>query len=488
MGNPTLYAIENEMVIESATITNNPAIRIKFHQQSSSMMNYRLLCKPNPPYTPTGFPTFYIYIGNTQTSPNYIYALDFRPVRVANTSNTTINIVNDIFAQYGDTDVLKPLVQLQSSTGDFSTCDTSAEEKEITIRLKKDAFAPTWTAPTWWDESYNNNPGVAALTGTNQKAVQGVSYLRFVIDPATAKAGSTIDYYTIAFPGYPAITLSNSDVPSGGRAYTVLMRNYPKLVGSVKVVFSVTDLRGQTKTYEKTLTIVPYKEFTITKNNTHRVNGTGSTVVLDFSGQWNGAAGSPAIALSCTSIVAKDGSTTIATLTPTITVSGTTFSYHYEWSGVTFDSSKAYKITITLTDTVKTVARTIDIPVGTPVISVRDGKVGINESVPDCALDVTGDIHANGFQVFYHHGGVPNLDINECTKVGTYSQTTTRIEQYSNLPNISISTGYSCPVLVEVTGTQANLVQKLYSLSTDEMFIRIRSSNSYRSWKKVTLT
>ena len=487
MGNPQLLAVETELLITSTNISNNPPIRIKFHQQNTGRLHYRLYCKASS-LTPSNFQPFYIYLNDQETSPSYIYALNFLSTRVTNTSGTTQRFVEDVFSRYPDTDVLVPSVELQSSSGDFTTYDASTESRTLTIRLKENTFGPTWTSPTWVDTTYSSNPGVAALTGSDQKGVQGVSTIRFNISKATVWTGSAVDYYSVSFPGYPAIKIPSTNVPSSGLALQVSLNSYSKLVGTIPVEFSVTDMRGQTTKYTQNLTLVPYSDISITTNNTHRKNGTGSTVVLDFSGKWNGAAGSPAIALSCTSIVAKDGSTTIATLTPTITVSGTTFSYHYEWSGVTFDSSKAYKITITLTDTVKTVARTIDIPVGTPVISVRDGKVGINESVPDCALDVTGDIHANGFQVFYHHGAVPNLDINECTKAGTYSQTATRIEQYSNLPNISISTGYSCPVLVEVTGTQANLVQKLYSLSTDEMFIRIRSSNSYRSWKKVTLT
>ena len=476
MGNPTLQKIENDLTLTSWSASNTPPIRIKFHQQNDGTNYYRLKCEANPPYTPSGFSTFYIYLGSTATTAQWVYTLDFTISMLRTASDSSLTF-RDLFSTYNTTDVLLPKVYLESTTNPATGAwSTSAESQSLNIRLAKDKFGPSWNCPTWVDSAYSDatKPGVATLTQSDQKGVQSVSCIVFTAEAATATANATVDYYTVAITGGPTFKQTS-------RTFYLNLSNYPKLVGNVTVVFGVTDIRGQTTSYTRTLTIVPYTGLKLTSNDTHRQGGTGQTVILDFKGKWDG---SPLV-LSCTGVIAKEeGDTaTYASLNPTITVSGTTFSYSSPWNGVTFDPQTAYTITATFTDTINTVTFTLPVPVGTPVMSIRDGRVGINNPSPDCALDVGGVIKMNNNRVFALISAVPEANLNNCTEPGFY------IYMGSSATITNFPAGYNVahPALVQVLGSGSLWVHVLYDLTDNDLYTR-STKGSWTSWKKATLT
>ena len=483
MGNPQLLHTES---INLYDFTSTPYVRIQFWQQHSGKRYYRLKLTEYPSYS-TGFPTTYLYLGSYDSVPNWYYTVSFGIQSVKNSSlvNTSFQA---LFTQYSDRTTLRVMVVLQSSaSSSFSSYETSTESRWIDINLKGDNFGPTWTCPTWIDERYSTNAGVATLTGSNQKGVQGVSRIRFNISQATARYGTSIESYSIKVTGGFSHNLTPSHVYNVGTDYLSL-DTYYKLVGDVTVEFSVTDTRGMRTVFTRKITVVPYKSLYLTNNDTHRQGGTGSTVVLNFSGQWYG---SP-LTLTCTGIVAKEegSSSTHASLTPTLTVSGTFFSYNAVWSGVTFDSKKAYTIVATFTDTVKTVTITLPVPVGTPVLSIRDKKVGINNPSPTYSLDVGGIIGQNGHPAMgfvkeiVDETSSNSVDLNDYKDAGYYVYGTLVNDVY-HFPN----TGNANRVcVVEVVGYGSWIIQKLFYLYDGETHIRAYNTYGWTSWKKVTMT
>ena len=66
---------------------------------------------------------------------------------------------------------------------------------------------------------------------------------------------------------------------------------------------------------------------------------------------------------------------------------------------------------------------TLSIPVGTPVIAVRNQKVGINNANPQTELDVIGTIQQNGMPVLAYKGEIgtaESCNLNDYTNSGYY--------------------------------------------------------------------
>lgn len=484
MGNPQLRNIES---INLYNFTTTPYVRIEWWQQHKGKRYYRLKLTEYSGFSPSGFPTTYLYLGSYETVPNYYYTASFA-IESVKTSSLTNTSFEALFTRYPAVSSLRVMVALQSSTSSsFSSYETSTESRWFDISLKGDGFGPTWSCPTWVDLKYASNAGVRTLAGSNQKGVQGVSNIRFIIPTATGRYGTTVDSYSITVTGGFSHNLTPSEVSSVGIDHLNLTTYY-KLVGSVTVTFTVTDSRGMRTSFTRTITIVPYKELYLASDNTHRQGGTGSTVLLDFTGRWYG----PPLTLSCTGIKAyEEGSSTVyASLDPTVTVSGTSFYFSGVWSGVTFDPDKSYKVTATFTDTVKTVTLTLPIPVGTPVLSIRDKKVGVNNSSPSFALDVGGIIGQNGQAVMgfvkeiVDETSSNSVDLNNYKTAGYYVYHTLVNDVY-HFPN---TTNSNRACVVEVIGFGSYVIQKLFYLYDAETHIRAYNTYGWTSWKKVTMT
>ena len=477
----TLKLINIADGIALTSFSTAPAVKLKFHQDIEGARYYRLKCEASSTYSP-GFPTTYLYLGAVKTVPNYNYNATFtvQSVKDSSLSDTSFEA---LFTLFPDNAELRVGVKLQSSANtDFSgTVQESTESYLLSITLTGDDFGPAWTCPTWVDQKYSTIAGVAALTGSDQKGLQGVSGIRFSLPVATARYGTALESYSIAVSGGYPHTLTPQHVSQVGTDLLSLTTYY-KLVGDVTVIFTVTDSRGMSTVFTRTLTIVPYKQLYLTVNNTHRQGGTGSTVILDFAGRWQGEPLEDTD-LTCTGIVAKEegSSATFASLTPSLTISGNSFSYQATWSGVTFDPAKAYTVTATFKDTVKTVVLTFPIPVGTPVLSIRNAKVGVNNPSPFYALDVGGVIAQNGYPVMGYRGIIGDslsADLNDCVETGLYVYKGGSADAY-HFPNALDETAH---ILLKVYAAEGCRVQTLFDVSTGYEYSRAYDG-SWTSWR-----
>ncbi|MBQ3265198.1 MAG: hypothetical protein IJH07_05420 [Ruminococcus sp.] len=475
MGNPQFISIKKDITLLS--FSSSPTVGIELYQQHSGTRYYRLKCVKYDPYSPSDFPTTYLYLGSFSSTPEWIYTQYFQ-VQRANPSFQTL------FTRYPDTSVLRVKAYLQSSqSDDFQSYEESSEWNQLDIKLSGDVFAPECSGPTWVDTDFSSNQGVRTLTGSDQRGLQGFSHIRFTILPATPKYGTSVTKYTFSIEGCYSITFTASQIASSGRIEDLYLLQYKNLSGNVSVKLTVEDSRGMKRTVASSLYIVSYRQPRLTVNDTHRQGGTGSTVIIDFEGEWNGST-----AISCTGITAKEegSSAVFASLTPTLNTSGSGFSYYGVWSGVTFDSKKAYTITATFSDTVKTVSLTIPIPVGTPVLAIRDKMVGVNNPAPSSALDVSGIITQNGYPVlgFVKELGASgeSVDLNNVKDTGIYVYKASSQEVH-HFPDSNTNT----PLLLMVLSAENYVVQKAWQLSGGDEFLR-SSSVGWNSWRKVTVT
>ena len=459
-------------------------VTLRFYQSDANYKYYRLKL------TATGIAPMYIYLGEYVTNPQYVYTHSFSfndstQVYAEYSGSLHASSFEGYFTQYyPNTRAPRFSVVLQSSTSSgfpsSSTTESTASRVLSIILAENTNFIPVWSVPTYVDTKYANSTGIQTLTGSDQKGVQSKSLFRFTLATATSKYGATNETYKIStntgiYYAYPAANIEyNPNV-------FINLENYPKVSGDVVFTFSVEDSRGFTRSYKKTITIVPYNKIELTQNNTHRQGGTGQTVILDFAGQWHG---SP-LTLTCEGITAyEQGSTTpFATLTPTVTVTGNAFSYQDDWSGVSFDRSKAYTITAVFTDDVSTAELTLSIPVGTPVIAVRNQKVGINNANPQTELDVIGTIQQNGLPVLAYMGEIGTAEsckLNDYTSPGIYYYSGSSAA-ISNFPSGFTATQEAILEVISISSTRT--VQKLYNLNSSGSSFSIRTRrNTWNSW------
>ena len=470
--------LTNPVNIISAT--GGVTIGVNLHQQQAGTHYYRLYCSQSF-YTPTGFQPFFIYLGTLNTVPNYIYTQYW--VGQATPS------FGDIFTRYPNTRDLRPTVRLQSATDSNFTQNviTSDENFVVQFLLKGDSFAPRWsTSPSWIDKTYATNEGVRTMTGSSQKGCQSISQIEFTIPNATAYYGTSVEKYEINIKDAFIRIFTPSQLIAFGNKVTLNLTTYYRLVGSIPVTISVEDTRGMKYSVNKTLVVIPYEGISLVEDNSHREGGVGSTLILDISGRWQGSPIS-STNLTCSSIKAYEEGrqTEYASIVPEMTVSGNRFSYSGTWQNVTFDPKKSYSLIATITDTVKTVQIKLTISVATPVMSIRNAMVGINNPSPAYDLDVSGTIAQNGNPIL---GFVKNLvstsgqtiDLNDCTQPGIYYFNGDTHASVNNFP-----AGISQFFMLVIGKSGRNVVQVLWYLSLGEEYVRTKTSSS---WKKVTMS
>ena len=472
--------LESASNINVSGFNRTQNVTLKLYQSDPNHKYYRLKL------TATGVADMYIYLGQYTTNPKYVYTHTFsfndtQQVYAHYSGSLHSSSFEGYFRQYF-ADVYAPQfsVALQSSaTSDFSSVTESAQSRTLLIVLTGNNFSPSWVVPTYVDTKYSTSPGIQALTESPYKGAQSVSDIAFTFESATPQYGAAISKYTMNIEGAFVGSYTPSQI---GTPKHLDLSLYPNLSGYVKVTFTVEDSRGFTRSFDSLVQIVPYNKVELVVNSTHRQSNTGTTVILDFEGKWYGD--TTKLTLSCTGITAyEEGSQTpFATLAPAPTIDGKSFYIDdLVWNGVTFDQDKAYTIVAEFDDGVTTVDLTLPIPIYTPVLSIRDKKVGINNSQPQSALDVNGVIQQNGLSVMGYMGEIgtaESCNFNDYTETGFYFYNGNSA-QVSNSPSGFIKTHKAVLKVIKINST--HIVHRLYNLSLNTSAFRTRD-NTWNNW------
>lgn len=271
------------------------------------------------------------------------------------------------------------------SDEDYTSQIGSYSDKTGTIKVSSTYSAPDFTGGlTCADGSQT----VHTLTGGAY--IQGESDLRVTFDPATAKNEASIVSYTT--------TVGSKSVTG---ASTVVFGSIPVSGENTTVTVAVKDSRGFTKSQSTTLNVLPYEKPSVSNLTIARVNNYEETAVVTLSGDYspvtqNGTDLNAIQSIKYHKRVVGDANWGVdVDVTSDVTID--TAEHTFEWTTSTFEDgnlvrTSEYEFEFIITDRLNSTTLERQIPDGTPVMSLRKGKVGINNPSPVYTLDVDGQM------------------------------------------------------------------------------------------------
>lgn len=366
--------------------------------------------------------------------------------------------------------ILADMAAKKSFTGTFelSTFSGSSQigstsTKTATVQTTAANSAPTFSGFTYKD----TNTTAAGVTGNNQILIQSVSTLQVTASAATAKNGATISSYSVSAGGSTAS--STTVTLNVGKIYTS---------GTVPIIVTAIDSRGYTSSATVNITVIAYESIDITTAIMRRVNEVEDVTQVTLEGDITPVKVNNVNKNTLRKLyyqykrtdASSYSSLTDITSFATFTDNGFTFASD-EW--LSLDANYSWYVRFYVYDNLTGDTVTITVSQGTPLISFRRKKVGINKREPSQALDVDGNIAANGVIVLGYAGHVEG-DFNNYKNGGIFFAPTT--SGISNAP--PGGAGY-----LEVLSTTDgfNLIQR-YTATAAGCKVYIRSFTLNTNW------
>lgn len=317
--------------------------------------------------------------------------------------------------------ILADMAAKKSFTGTFelSTFSGSSQigstsTKTATVQTTAANSAPTFSGFTYKD----TNTTAAGVTGNNQILIQSVSTLQITASAATAKNGATISSYSVSAGGSTAS--STTVTLNVGKIYTS---------GTVPIIVTTIDSRGYTSSATVNITVIAYESIDITTAIMRRVNEVEDVTQVTLEGDITPVKVNNVNKNTLRKLyyqykrtdASAYSSLTDITSFATFNDSGFTFTSD-EW--LSLDANYSWYVRFYVYDNLTGDTATITVSQGTPLISFRRKKVGINKREPTQALDVDGNIAANGVIVLGYVGHVEG-DFNNYKNGGIFFAPTT---------------------------------------------------------------
>lgn len=317
--------------------------------------------------------------------------------------------------------ILADMSAKKSFTGTFelSTFSGSSQigstsTKTATVQTTAANSAPTFSGFTYKD----TNTTAAGVTGNNQILIQSVSTLQVTASAATAKNGATISSYSVSAGGSTAS--STTVTLNVGKIYTS---------GTVPIIVTAIDSRGYTSSATVNITVIAYESIDITTAIMRRVNEVEDVTQVTLEGDITPVKVNSVNKNTLRKLyyqykrtdASAYSSLTDITSFATFTDNGFTFASD-EW--LSLDANYSWYVRFYVYDNLTGDTVTITVSQGTPLISFRRKKVGINKWEPTQALDVDGNIAANGVIVLGYAGHVEG-DFNNYKNGGIFFAPTT---------------------------------------------------------------
>ena len=317
--------------------------------------------------------------------------------------------------------ILADMSAKKSFTGTFelSTFSGSSQigstsTKTATVQTTAANSAPTFSGFTYKD----TNTTAAGVTGNNQILIQSVSTLQVTASAATAKNGATISSYSVSAGGSTAS--STTVTLNVGKIYTS---------GTVPIIVTAIDSRGYTSSATVNITVIAYESIDITTAIMRRVNEVEDVTQVTLEGDITPVKVNSVNKNTLRKLyyqykrtdASAYSSLTDITSFATFTDNGFTFASD-EW--LSLDANYSWYVRFYVYDNLTGDTVTITVSQGTPLISFCRKKVGINKREPTQALDVDGNIAANGVIVLGYAGHVEG-DFNNYKNGGIFFAPTT---------------------------------------------------------------
>ena len=272
-------------------------------------------------------------------------------------------------------------------TYDGSSLIGSVSSKTGAVNTSAENSSPSFSASPAYTFR-DSNTTTTGITGNNQLLIQEKSSLFVQVVTAVAKNGASIARYTV--------TINKKSVSS---TTTAISYGGVDISGNVTVTVTATDSRGYTVSASGVITVIPYSDIQITNLSLSRINNYEVNCVLNIAGRFSSitVGGSDKNSLQSLSYRKKQAASQTwsswTELEPDVTSSG--FSYaNSEFEDLSRDS--AWDFEFKASDILSTNTVSIQVAEGTPTLSLRKNKVGINNHDPQAALDIQGDVVWNG--------------------------------------------------------------------------------------------
>lgn len=228
------------------------------------------------------------------------------------------------------------------------------------------------------------------LTGNPAQIVQSKSIVQVVIDGATAYNHATISSYKVQ---YGSRTMTST-------SYVI---NFGTLSENDNLTVTVTDSRGNSVQRSVYITTIPYAAPAVGSATLSRVNNIEAGSVLTCAG----AFAHLMVTTAHYSLKYRFKATSTGTwgdyivISPTMT--GDNFTFNANIGNYSINSS--YNFEVVASDYYTSTVLPLLLPTAKPVLSIRNGMVGVNKIPEAGGLDVSGDIYTNSSKVYsdgYH--------------------------------------------------------------------------------------
>lgn len=377
--------------------------------------------------------------------------------------------------------VLKAMSKIKSFTGTFelktfsgSTQIGNASSKNATVQTTAANSAPTFSGFTYED----SNATSAGVTENNQILIQGISTLKITAQTATAKNEASISSYSVVAGN--ATASSTTTTINAGKITTT---------GSVPVIVTAIDTRGYTTSATVNITVLKYANIGVSSCAMRRINEVEDATQVNINGS---------ITPVTIGQLNKNGLqylryrykktsdeeySSYYDLTNLTTHNDNSFNFEsHEWLSI--DADYSYYVQFTVADKLTADTVTVTIPQGTPLLSFRRKKVGVNKREPSAALDVDGSVMMNGFNVLGLVAALTDSeDLNSLVEGGIYTQA----------QNANANTDKHYPKAIAgflevIVNPSGYILQRYTAYNNSAVYIRTRYNNTWYAWKSVTLT
>lgn len=377
--------------------------------------------------------------------------------------------------------VLSAMAKIKSFTGTFTLTTFSgntqigtASSKTATVQTTAANSAPTFSGFTYED----SNATSAAVTGNNQILIQGISTLKVTATAATAKNGATISSYSVV--AGDATKASTSTEISVGKVNST---------GTVPIIVTAIDSRGYTSSATVNVTVIAYEKIEIKTAIMRRINEVEAYSEVTISGDITPVVIGGTNKNSLRYLyyrykkTSDDAYSGYYSLTSSTEYDDDSFIFESdEW--LNLDSDYSYYVQFLVTDKLSSDTVTLTVPQGTPLLSFRRKKVGVNNRNPSGALDVVGAVMMNGFNVLGLVAALGNTeDFNNLTDGGIYTQALNA--------NASAERHYPKAVagfLEVIASPSGYILQRYTAYDNSGVYVRTRYNNTWYAWKAITLT
>ena len=333
-------------------------------------------------------------INTTVYVPSYTHKLEIKNGNTSILTKTGLTLAsgnNTITLTSSErTTLLNAMANIKNFTGTFnlstwsgSTQIGSTTSKTATVQTTAANSAPTFTGFTYVD----GNSTSTAVTENNQILIGGISTITVTANAATAKNSATIKSYSLVF-GSTTASSTTTTITTGTITNT----------GTVALTVSAVDSRGYSTSQTVNVTSLPYSKIVFKTSSLRRVNEVENTIQLAFTGEMKDITISNVDKNSvqvCQYRYKKTSDNDYGSWTSIIsgvTRSGNNLSYIND-SLTTLDANYSWNVQVNITDRLTSDTITLTVGQGTPLMSWRTKKVGINNKNPQAALDINGDIY-----------------------------------------------------------------------------------------------